>query len=263
MISPFSFMKIKTILITHLHGDHVFGLVGLIQTMDMSGRTEPLNVYGPPGLSDLVGSVRTSTENEGIRFDLKVIEVNGGESFTEGRFSIEVYPTIHTVPSVGYTVKEPDTPGTLDVSKARSLGIKGKGLGKLKNGIQVGNVRPEDVVGPAVPGMKVSYTGDTAPSDIVCNYSRDADVIIHESTYMSSEEELSAKHLHSTSRQAAEIALRSNARFLILTHVSNRYDDREAVRQEACDVFPESYIADDFDLFRVSAKKLTQERTVI
>lgn len=263
MISPFSFMKIKTILITHLHGDHVFGLVGLIQTMDMSGRVEPLNIYGPPGLSELIGSVRTSTENEGIKYDLKVIEVTGGESFTEGIFTIDVYPTVHTIPSVGYTVREPDTPGTLNVSKARSLGINGSGLGKLKNGMKVGNVRPEDVMGPRIPGIKVSYTGDTAPSDVVCEYSRDADVIIHESTYMSSEEELSAKHLHSTSKQAAETALKSNARFLILTHISNRYDDREALRLEACEVFPESYVADDFDLFRVSAKKMVRENTVI
>lgn len=259
MISPFSFMKIKTILITHLHGDHVFGLVGLIQTMDMSGRTEPLNIYGPPGLAKLVGSVRDSTENDGINYDLNIIEVTGGESFTEGRFKIEAYGTVHTVPSVGYVVTEPDIPGALNVSKAHSLGINGRGLGMLKNGQTVGGVKPSDVIGPAIHGMKVSYTGDTAPSDVVCESSKGADVLIHESTYMDSEAELSAKHLHSTARQAADVALKSGVRYLILTHLSNRYDNPDAVRSEACDVFPNTYVANDFDLYRVNHKGIFLE----
>jgi ribonuclease Z len=225
MISPFSFMKIRAILITHLHGDHVFGLPGLLQTMSLSGRKDPVTVYGPKGIKNCVEVFMSATEGDTV-YPLEVEEVSGGEIIEVGNSTISVYSTEHGIPSVGYVVKEKDRPGKLDREKALSLGIKdGPEMAKLKNGETVNGVSPEQVVGQPVKGVSISYTGDTMPCQSVVDGSKDVTVLIHECTYMSPETELSKEHLHSTTLQAALEAKECGADYLILTHVSHRYCD--------------------------------------
>ncbi len=251
MISPFSFMKIKAILITHLHGDHVFGLPGLLQTMSLSGRKDPVTVYGPKGIAYCVESFMSVTEGETV-YPLEVIEVSGGESFEVGGMTVSVYPTDHNIESVGYVVREKNRPGKLDKMKALSLGIKeGPEMAALKNGETVRGVTPGQVVGSEIRGASISYTGDTRKSLAIAEASERVTVLIHESTYMESEADLAEEHAHSTALQAAETAKQCRAGCLILTHVSNRYDDIEAVVDEARTVFPSTFAAYDMELFLV------------
>ena len=251
MISPFSFMKIRAILITHLHGDHVFGLPGLLQTMSLSGRKEPLTVYGPAGIRRCVEAFMTVTEGETV-YPLEVREVAGGESFPVNDMTVTVYGTEHNIASVGYVVKEKDRPGKLDKEKAVSLGIKeGPEMAKLKNGETVRDVTPDMVLGTPVKGASVSYTGDTKRCQSIALASKGASVLIHESTYMSAESDLAEEHAHSTAVDAAETAKEAGAGCLILTHVSNRYDNLDDVVSEAKTIFSKTYAAKDMAMFLV------------
>ena len=251
MISPFSFMKIRAIFITHLHGDHVFGLPGLLQTMSLSGRKDPLVVYGPKGIDNCIKTFMSVTEGDTV-YPLEVEEISGGESFEIGNSVITTYPTVHGIPSVGYVIREKDHPGRLDREKAISLGIQdGPDMARLKNGETVNGVSPEQVVGEPVKGVSVSYTGDTVPCDSVIEGSRGVTVLIHESTYMSSESELAKEHLHSTAAQAAQEAKACGAQHLILTHVSHRHRNLSPVVEEARSIFPKSYAAYDMQLYEI------------
>ncbi len=257
MISPFSFMRIRAILITHLHGDHVLGLPGLLQTMGLMGRKDALEIYGPEGLSDFVKSSSSATGAE-IPYRLDVREIADGCRFQSGPFAVLAVAADHGIPSLAYSVSEPDRPGRLDRAKALSLGIKdGPDMARLKNGEAVNGVNPEEVVGPPVKGVRVLYTGDTRPTRGLEEASKGADVIIHESTYMDQDSGLAQSHFHSTARQAAEAAAEAGARALILTHVSNRYDDvRDKVLEEAEKYFGNVFIAEDFDMFDAGAKSV-------
>ncbi len=255
MASPVSFMRIGAILVTHMHGDHLFGLPGLIQTMGLAGRTKPLFICGPPGLLDFLRATAVATEGEGAEcpYPLEVAEVEGGEAFAVDGFMIECFRTDHGVASVGYVVREPDRPGKLDREKALSLGVRdGPDMARLKAGEAVGGVRPEDVVGPTVPGLSLAYTGDTRPSEAVIEAVRGVDLLLHESTYMDSEASNAREHGHSTASQAARVAEEAGVRHLILTHMSHRYEDRSLVEAEAREIFPESYAAEDMEMFQLT-----------
>lgn len=252
MASPYSFMKIRAILITHLHGDHVFGLPGLLQTMGLSNRAEPLTVYGPPGIAAFIDSSMVVTEGE-TSYPLEVVELKGGESFQVRGFSVSCFRTDHGMFSLGFVLRTPDRPGRLDHGKALAMGVRdGPDMARLKAGYPVGDVRPEDVMEPPTPGPSVAYTGDTRPCDGTRESVGGVTVLIHEATYMDSEAVNAEEHWHSTATQAARIAADSGVGSLILTHMSHRYDDREAVAMEARTVFENSYAADDFMLFEVT-----------
>ena len=252
MASPYSFMKIRAILITHLHGDHVFGLPGLLQTMGLSNRAEPLTVYGPPGIAAFIDSSMAVTEGE-TSYPLEVVELTGGESFQVRGFSASCFRTDHGMFSLGFVLRTPDRPGRLDHGKALAMGVRdGPDMARLKAGHPVGDVRPEDVMEPPTPGPSVAYTGDTRPCDGTRESVGGVTVLIHDATYMDSEAVNAEEHWHSTAAQAARIAADSGVGSLILTHMSHRYDDREAVAMEAMTVFENSYAADDFMLFEVT-----------
>lgn len=256
MLSPFSFMKVKAVLITHLHGDHVFGLPGLLQTMSLSNRTDPLLVCGPPGTASALDAMMSVTEGE-TTYPVDVVEVEGGEELTAGCYAIRPYATDHGIASVGYVLREPDRPGRIDAEKARSLGIQGgKEMALLKSGETVRGVRPEQVVSPPIPGYAVAYSGDTRPCTTEDEAVRGVDILIHESTYLDAEASNASDHFHTTARQAAEVARGAGVGHLILTHISNRYDDREQVLREAETVFRNVRVADDMDLYELSGKGL-------
>ena len=251
MISPFSYMKIRAICITHLHGDPVFGLPGLLQPMSLSGRTEPLTVYGPEGIGKGLAAMMSVTEGETL-YPLEVVEVSGGEEIPVKDMVVSVYPTEHGMPSVGYVIREHDRPGKLDREKALSLGIRdGPDMARLKAGETVNGVRSEEVTGPVTPGTAVSYTGDTLASGSVAEAFAGVDVLVHECTYMDSERQMAGEHFHSTTLQAAETARDAGVHQLILTHISNRYDDHDAVVAEARTVFPNTVAAEDMQLYDV------------
>ncbi len=257
MVSPLSFMKIRAILVTHLHGDHVLGLPGLLQTMSLLGRAEPLRIYGPEGTARALGAMMAATDGE-TAYEVEVADVAPGDFFLVRSMKVSVFATDHGVPSVGYSVAEPDLPGRLDREKALSLGIRdGPDMARLKRGEAVGDVRPEQVVGPTTKGVRAVYTGDTRKSPAVVEAARGADVLIHESTYADRDARLAEEHFHSTARQAAEVAREAGVRLLLLTHVSGRYDDyRDEVLAEARGVFENSRMVDDFDHIDVSPRSI-------
>ncbi len=259
MVSPFSFMKVRAVLITHLHGDHVFGLPGLLQTMGLSGRTDPLLVCGPPGTAGFIGSCMSYTEGE-AGYPLEIRELEGGEEISAGAFSASCFRTDHGISSLGYVVRGPAYPGRLDHAKALALGVRdGPDMARLKAGEAVGGVTPEMVVGSPSPGTAVAYTGDTKASSSIAEAVRGADVLVHEATYSASDAASAAEHNHSTSVQAAETAAAASVRCLIMTHISHRYDDRSVLEAEAREVFPESYAADDMDMFVVGRGSVRRE----
>lgn len=259
MISPLSFMKVGAILITHLHGDHVFGLPGLIQTMGLSGRKEPLRVFGPAGIKKFVDESMSATEGE-TTYDLEIIELSGGERFGISGFSVECFPTEHGMTSLGFVLRAPDRPGKLNHRRALELGVSdGPDMARLKAGEAVGDVTPDQVMGPPVKGMSIAYTGDTRPCDATLEAVRGVDVLIHEATYMEDESDRAREHNHSTAAQAARIAADAGVSNLIMTHISHRYSDRSLLEAEARGIFPQSYAAEDMELFKVTRGGITAE----
>ncbi len=256
MISPFSFMKIKAIFITHMHGDHVFGLPGLLQTMGLSGRKDPLVVYGPEGFPESIQAMMDATEGE-IPYQLEYKVAVPGDVIRLPKGHVTAFKVDHNIPALGYRFIEDDIPSTISKTKADALGIDmDRELPRLKNGETIRGVNLEMVMGNPRPGCSVMYTGDTLTNESIGFLAKDLDVLIHESTYCESESELAKQHWHSTAKQAAESAKEAGCRKLILTHISNRYDDRSKVLAEARSIFPETMLAEDMLLLNVTKNSI-------
>jgi len=254
MLSPFSFMKIKAVCITHLHGDHFLGLPGLLLTMGLSGRKDPIIIAGPEGISEILHAI-IGTCGDDLSFDINIMEVSGDESFKVNDLQISVFKTDHTVPSVGFSLSEKDTI-RIDARKAAERMISPEDISRIKEGIVVEGVSADDITACIVKGLKVVYTGDTKPCDGVRDAAVGADVLVHEATFGSTEIEMAIGHCHTTSVQAAEIAKECGVRMLILTHLSNRYKDRDPLLKEAVDLFPDTIIAEDFTHISVTQKDI-------
>ena len=252
MISPFSFMKVKGIFITHMHGDHFLGLPGLLQTMGLSGRKDKLTVCGPEGLKEGLGSVLSVCEGN-IEYELDIKEVVHNDVIEFEGFTVSAFRTDHTVRSFGYRLSMRASRGRFNKEKAIKLGLTpGPEFSKLQAGETVRGVTPDMVVGPSRPGCSLVYTGDTSPCSELSDAACGADVLIHESTFSGKESGLAADHKHSTSVQAAETARECGCGALFLIHISNRYDDKEAFEKEATHVFERTIIPNDMSLYRVT-----------
>ena len=252
MISPFSFMKIKGIFITHMHGDHFLGLPGLLQTMGLSGRKDKLRVYGPEGMSYALGAVLSACEGN-IEYELEIADIRHGEVMEFGGFAVSAFRTDHTVPSLGYKLSENDSPGRFNKEKAVKLGLRpGPEFSRLQAGETVRGVTPDMVLGPSRPGCSIVYSGDTSPCKELSDAASGADVLIHEATFSGQESKLAADHKHSTFVQAAEAAEECGCRALFLVHISNRYEGRESIEKEATAVFGRTMIPNDMDVYKVS-----------
>ena len=250
MISPFSFMKIDRVFISHMHGDHILGLPGLLQTMGMSGRKKDVSIYGPEGLGKALNSMLDACEGE-LEFNITINELEGGESFAFEGFSVSVFRTEHNTPSVGFLYREDDRPGAFNKAKAEKLGLEPEDFSKLQNGETVKGVKPEQVIGPARRGCSMVYTGDTVPCNAIKEASAGADVLIHEATYVDKDSKLAKEHFHSTARSAAETASECKVRMLALVHISNRYGDNEASLEEAKRYFENTVAPSDLQLITV------------
>jgi ribonuclease Z len=240
---------IGAVFITHFHLDHWLGLLGMIKTFDLRARERPLTVYGPPGLTALLGGLRPIIGRTG--YPLYVAELEPYEEVRFGTFTISPFPVKHRVEAYGYAFVEDDRPGRFDVEAARSLGIvDGPDFGRLQRGEVVNGVRPEQVMGETRAGRKIVISGDTAPCQAVEVLAHDADLLVHEATFMEDERARARETFHSTAHQAGEIARDANVRLLALTHLSTRYFPRE-VREEARAVFPSTVVPRDFDAINV------------
>ena len=241
--------EVDAVFITHFHLDHWLGLLGMVKTFDLRARERPLTVYGPPGLTALIGGLRPILGRTG--YPLGVVELEPHEEIRFGAFAISPFPVKHRVEAYGYAFVEDDRPGRFDVEAARSLGVvDGPDFGRLQRGEIVNGVRPEQVMGETRAGRKIVISGDTAPCQAVEVLAHDADLLVHEATFMEDERARARETFHSTAHQAAEIARDANVRLLALTHLSTRYFPRD-VREEARSVFPNTVVPRDFDAISV------------
>ena len=255
MYSSVSFMKISKIFISHLHADHFLGLPGLIQSMSLNGREEPLQVYGPEGTAEDVESMLGLGYFK-CGFEVQAKDLEAGSELDFKTYSIECVRADHTIPSLAYSLEEKTRPGKFDLRKAKKLGIpEGPLYRKLQGGkaINVGGkrVEPEAVLGPRRPGRKIVYTGDTKPSREIVRLSAGADVLIHDCTLDSTHATLASDFGHSTAAEAGRVAKDAKVGMLFLVHFSPRYDSGEILEKEARKVFKNTKAAEDLAEYSV------------
>jgi ribonuclease Z len=236
---------VSTIFLTHLHTDHWLGVLGMLKTLDLRDREAGLTIYGPQGTSELLSAMRRVYGK--VSYPLTIEDLDPHEVIGYDGFEIHTLNVRHRGECFGYSFIEDDRPGRFDDDLAKSLGVEfGPDFGRLQAGETVNGVSPEQVIGPEREGRKFTISGDTAPCDSVLAAAHGCDVLIHEATFADDELERAKETSHSTARQAAEIALEAEVKFLALTHISSRYGGRE-LRDEARAVFANSYVARDFD----------------
>ncbi|MDR0791169.1 MAG: ribonuclease Z [Methanomassiliicoccaceae archaeon] len=251
MVSPFSFMKIKAIFISHMHGDHFLGLPGLLQTMSMSGRKDDIILAGPKGFGDSLRSVIKACGGD-IAYGLDIVDASDGDTFVFKEFMVRAFSVSHNIPSLGFMFEENERIGKFNRSRAESMGlIPGPDFTRLQKGETVKGVRPGDVIGPPRRGRRIVYSGDTAQCGRISEMARGAEVLIHEATYSSKDADLALEHKHSTSVDAASAARDANVSVLFVTHMSNRYDDLSLIENECREIFPNTVVARDLMLFSV------------
>ena len=244
-ISP---MKISKIFITHYHGDHILGIPGLLQSMNFRGRETKLTIYGPKGLENLRSAI-SSLGFPNFDFPLEWVEIDSGTIIENEEYVIKAQKVKHNTLTLAYSVEEIKKPRFLR-EKAIELGVPvGPDFGKLHNGIPVEvdgkTIKPEQVLGPPRKGHKITYSGDTMPCEEMIQFARDSSILIHEATYKVEDKDKAELHAHSTSKDAAEIALYSNSKKLILTHISTRYTDTRDLLAQAREIFENTELAED------------------
>ncbi len=242
--------RVGMILLTHLHGDHYLGLPGLLKTYSLLGREEPLLLFGPSGLYELLRDAERLVGR--TRFPLLVEEVGAGIVMEREDYWLKSAPTDHGLPGLAWCLEEKDRAGLFHPERAIELGVvQGPDFGRLQRGEAVitpdgREVQPADVMEASRPGRKVVITGDTRPCKAVVELAIGASVVIHDSTFGNSELARAQETGHSTAREAAEVAVAAGAATLVLTHLSSRHSWRE-LRDEARAVFPGALLPRDFD----------------
>ncbi len=244
--------SLSAIFLTHVHGDHVLGLPGLLQTLHFNDRADSLAIYTPRGTRRMVETLVTALDAR-LGFSVKVREVAPDEAVYAGEdYEIRAFRTDHRTRSVGYALVEADRKGRFDRERAEELGVPvGPKFSALHSGESVeladGTViDPEQVVGSPRPGRKVVYTGDTRPTEETTEVAADADLLIHDATFGDDWAERARETGHASAREAGELAARAGAKRLALTHVSSRYaGDASRLTREAGEECEVAFVAED------------------
>jgi ribonuclease Z len=243
-----SFMRVRRIFITHFHGDHFLGLPGLIQSMSLNHRTEPLDIYGPPDAEEMLDRVLRLGYFT-LRFPVTVHALAPDASVELDGYTIRTTGAVHPVPAIAYRLDEGPKRGRFNGELARSLGIRGHDFARLELGesVRVGDriVHPDDVMGPPRAGRSVVYSGDSAPSENIRKLAQGATLLIHEATAAQDLEVEANQWGHSSARQAAELALAAQVGGLFLTHFSSRYKETAPLEEEAKALFVGAKAAHD------------------
>ena len=243
--------SVEHIFISHLHADHFLGVIGLVRTMALQGRTEPLVLYAPPGSRDTLGEAVKLGGGKRTHFPIEIRELEPGDRLTGVGYDVEALVVRHGMPALGFALREHPRPGRFDVEKARALGVpEGPLFGRLHGGeaIEVNGrrIEPAQVVGPPRAGRLVVYSGDTSPAPEVVEAAAGADMLIHDATFSEEEVERARETFHSTARGAAEVARDAGVHRLYLTHLSARYSaNPQPLEREAREVFPVTEVAYD------------------
>ena len=252
MQAKVSFHRKMKVFITHLHGDHVLGLPGVLQTMALMDRKEPVQVYGPVGLKDFLVCAK-ETLKFGLTFPVEISEIlQEGMVCDEEEYSVTAVKSNHAVDSFAFAFVEKPRPGKFYPKKALSLGVPaGELWSKLQSGQEISLadgkvVKPSDVMGPLRAGRKIVYTGDTRPFEAFAGFAAGADLVVHDCTFDDSLVEKAGVDGHSTPSQAAQEAKAANAKLLVLSHISARYPDANLLLEQAKKIFPNTVLAQDF-----------------
>ena len=255
--------KIEKIFITHMHGDHIFGLPGLLSSRAFQGGDTPLTIYGPKGIRDYVTSSLRLSQSR-LRYGIRFVELEGeGKVFEDDQFTVTTKRLHHGIPSFGYRIVEKDREGELMADDLQALGVPfGPLFGKLKKGETVmledgREISGKNYIGPSQKGRVVTILGDTKYSEHSVELARDADVLVHESTFMNDDIDLAQSYNHSTNLEAVAVAKKADAKKLLLTHISARYlyADSRAMEKEARLLFPETHVMSDFTEVSIPLKR--------
>ena len=240
MKSGLGWNKKMKLFVTHMHGDHCVGILGLLQTMSMQSRTETLEIFGPSGIEEFIGA-NIKVLNFGLSFPVLITTIKEGKMYENEKYSIHVCKANHSVKAFSYLFLEKDKPGRFNLEKAKQLEIP---EGKLWSDLQKGNeitingkiIKPEQVLGEKRPGKKIGISGDTMPSPELEKFFDGCDYLVFDSTFLDEEILRAQETCHSTAKQAATLGKNASIKNLILTHFSARYKDEEGHLKEASEI---------------------------
>ena len=240
MKSGLGWNKKMKIFVTHLHGDHCVGILGLLQTMSMQNRTETLEIYGPSGIEEFIAA-NIKVLNFGLSFPVLINVINEEKIIDNEKFTIHTCKANHSITAFSYLIEEKDKPGRFNVEKAKELGIpEGELWNKLQNGNEINHnekiIKPEQVLGEKRPGKKIGISGDTMPTEKLEKFFDECDYLVFDSTFLDEEKQRAQDTCHSTAKQAATLAKNAKVKNLILTHFSARYKDEIGHLNEAKEI---------------------------
>ncbi len=263
--SDLKISQLTRIFITHMHGDHVFGLMGLLATCGLAGNPQRIDIYGPPKLDEYLRACSRYSQTH-LSYPLQVHTVQPGIIYEDEEFTVSCERLEHRVTAFGYRVAEKDRPGRFDVETAKALNIPpGRIYGQLKRGETVTlldgrQIKGAQLCGPTEVGRKMAYCTDTVYCDGAVSLAQDADALIHEATFSHKDAELAFQRMHSTSTMAAQVALAAQVKLLIMTHFSPRYAPGNDIElndllQEARAIFPNTEMAYDFTTYEIPRRR--------
>jgi ribonuclease Z len=265
--SDLKISQIRRIFITHMHGDHIFGLMGLLASCGMAGNVSEIDIYGPVGLEKYLEACTRYSQTH-FSYPIRVHTVEPGVLFEDAEFIVSCGLLHHRVTAHGYRIVEKDRPGQFDAAKAAALGIPfGPLYGQLKRGEQIilpdgRQINGAEFCAPPEQGRKLAYCTDTLYCDGAVHLAQEADVVIHESTFAHQDADMAYQRLHSTSTMAAQVALAASAKLLLLTHFSPRYAPGNSLQVEhlleaARCIFPNTELAYDFLSYEIPRHRAT------
>jgi len=241
--------KKMKIFVTHMHGDHCIGVLGLLQTMTLQHRTEPVEIYGPDGIDEFIGE-NIRILNFGLSFPVMITAIRPGLVCEEKAYSVHTEDAEHSVSAFSFLFEEKAKPGKFDLERAKSLGIPEGPLWhelQLGNDIKVGDktIKPSQVIGEKRPGKKIGISGDTRPTKKLEEFFNNCDYLSFDCTFSDKLKDKALETFHSTAKEAAALAKNANVSNLILTHFSARYKDEDELLQEAKEIHGSVFAAKD------------------
>jgi ribonuclease Z len=246
------FSKINHIFISHLHGDHFFGLIGLVSTFTLLNRANDLHIYGPKGIKDII-KLQLRLANSWTNYGLHFHELESTEStliYEDDKVTVKTLPLKHRIYTNGFLFEEKIEKRKLNIAAVQNFEIDKCYYQNIKNGKDItlddGRIiKNSQLTFDPAATKSYAFCSDTVYNEAIIPLIKDVDVLYHESTFLDSEESLAAKTMHSTAKEAARIALLANVKQLILGHYSTRYENIALFKEEAQTIFPSILLADD------------------